>query len=60
MIGSRSLNCILMDVGKADNFRDAYPNYFVDIATFVANIVRITGRGRGLPTSNQVCDTFFF
>jgi hypothetical protein len=51
--GQGSLNSVLVDVDKADNLREAYPNYFMDVATFANSIMEITGTGRGLPTGAQ-------
>jgi hypothetical protein len=51
--GSGSLNSVLVDVDKADNLREAYPNYFLDVATFARSIMTITETGRGLPTGAQ-------
>jgi hypothetical protein len=51
--GEGTLNSVLVDVDKADNLREAYPNYFLDVATFATSIMNITGTGRGLPTGAQ-------
>jgi hypothetical protein len=48
-----ALNSVLVDVDKADSLREAYPNYFLDVATFATRIMKITGTGRGLPTGAQ-------
>jgi hypothetical protein len=54
-----SLNSVLVEVDKAENWRGAYPNYFLDVATFASNIANITSGGRGSPIGPPVRDLSF-
>jgi hypothetical protein len=43
-LGQHSVAKPLVEVDKAENLREAYPNYFLDVSTFAESVLRITAR----------------
>ena len=40
----RDRNSVLVEVDKAENLREAYPNYFLDVSAFAESVSRLTER----------------
>lgn len=54
-----SMNSVMVEVDRAENLREAYPNYFLDVATFADNIMKITGGAKGRPKGIRAHDLSF-
>jgi hypothetical protein len=55
----RTLDSVLVEVDKAENLREAYPNYFLDVGAFASSIMEITEAGNTRPVGMQSRDLSF-